>query len=646
MNINQIIINQTNNQILPFTYNGESAINADGTEIRFTIRTERTSYFNDTYLLNPSTPENSTIYFHVPEEENSIYRHDPIFYVDLIMNNQDGVNKVSARGEENIYGYNTPKYVFRMPKFTWNKTLITPTTITSISTPMADSIGSLWIGSELKTIAKIEYNTLKAQLSYSFASDSEVKYMTTNKGNNDYYFTTYDHIHKYLIDHYLNSSKIYSMTINKEISKYNDGTKIVYVDNDEIWSVDSYLGKIYSLDMTTLCPIQTIEGFDAPFKIIKSTYHDCLFIAGKNMVWKVKNNIKTVVYQINGYSIADIAVSKNGELCILFNGTNDSIVRIVDRNLYRILVDQRFTGTPRYCEYCNTGYFYAIIEGDRMENSISTTNFLYNIDNGHIDLISSTINIEDFEETTSETPATQKIDIEYPLGGEIFIHGQQIDLKWKSSESITDLVKIELYKSGVLFDTIINQATNTGIYPWTVKSNIPYDDDYSIKISWLTANVNPADTDTSGTFEIAETIPESSEEIVDVGQIAGIAFDSYNNHVAIVLKNGYMGFFDIDSLTLYGLFDTTIRNVNCMTLRNERVKLFANDISKVRIFVGTAPYLSDKWDSGEMSIDNLSIAYGKGNNLVHGETYYTNLQVCSDSMGWSEVQTQKWIMPN
>jgi hypothetical protein len=55
--------------------------------------------------------------------------------------------------------------------------------------------------------------------------------------------------------------------------------------------------------------------------------------------------------------------------------------------------------------------------------------------------------------------------------------------------------------------------------------------------------------------------------------------------------------------------------------------------------------LNDKWDSGEIETELTSIYYGGGNNLTPGEKYYVNLQVYSEEYGWSEVQTQEWIMP-
>ena len=69
------------------------------------------------------------------------------------------------------------------------------------------------------------------------------------------------------------------------------------------------------------------------------------------------------------------------------------------------------------------------------------------------------------------------------------------------------------------------------------------------------------------------------------------------------------------------------------------------EFSKIRVFVGSDLYLSDKWDSGIVETDLSSIYYGGGNNLTPGEKYYVNIQVYSDELGWSGVQTKEWIMP-
>ena len=67
--------------------------------------------------------------------------------------------------------------------------------------------------------------------------------------------------------------------------------------------------------------------------------------------------------------------------------------------------------------------------------------------------------------------------------------------------------------------------------------------------------------------------------------------------------------------------------------------------TRVRIWVGSDMYLSDKWDSGEILTSLKSMYYGGGHNLEAGKEYYAHIQTYSDAEGWGSVQVVSFIMP-
>jgi len=66
--------------------------------------------------------------------------------------------------------------------------------------------------------------------------------------------------------------------------------------------------------------------------------------------------------------------------------------------------------------------------------------------------------------------------------------------------------------------------------------------------------------------------------------------------------------------------------------------------TKVRIFVGSERYYSDRWDSGIVETELVSMYYGGENNLTPGKKYYVHVQTYSEQYGWGEVQIKEFVM--
>ena len=649
--INNIFIQQNLNGIIPFTYFGEDKFNSatdNSSLLKFSFRTSNQTYLNYNNILNPKISEETKNTVFMPETEDSKFTTSPIFYVDLVTEDKSGISEFSLRGQTELYEKRTPKYTFIIPKFTWDTSLITNdrTAVTGLT----NAIGSVWVGTNDNVIYKIEYSDKNVLPIYAIDTDSEVENILFDKESNLMFLTTYDHLTKYSVDHYINNTNKYVLDVGNEIQKYNDNNKkMVLFQDNELWSTVSYLGKIVKQDKDTLLETDELTGLDAPFKIIKSDYHDCYFISGTNILWKYDgvSELK-IIYEINDYSISDFDVGKNGEIIILFNGITDAILRILDKNFYRILFNEHITnGKFRFCKYCSTNKFYAIGELDSGTYDYSLSHYLYDLTSGTNFSTISNNNVSGSEGSSSVTPALQKIEVVYPNGNETLIFNRSIDIKWKSTESVNDKIKIELYKSTELYETIVESTENTGIYKWTIPDTLDIASDYKIQITWVAPSPNEYSDLSNNYFTISDHISSSSgplSPVIDVGNIAGIDFDTYNNKVVSVMKDGYLGYFDTILNKFTGLFDIGYSNISCIGVRDERIKEF-NTITKVRIFVGSAPYLSDKWDSGEIETNLTSIYYGGGNNLVSGSLYYVNIQVYSENTGWSEVQTRKFNMP-
>ena len=477
--------------------------------------------------------------------------------------------------------------------------------------------------------------------------DSQVDGIAFNPKTNSMYLTCYDHLRKYSIDSYILSNGNYSTTINKESELYNDANKkIVLNEDNEVWTVNSYKGTINKLDPENLNEISSIKGFDAPFKIVKSEYHNCYFVSGSNILWKYDGVSKKPIYEIGGYKIFDFDVSNYGEIAITFNSLNDSIFRVVDKNLFHILYNEKiYNGKFRSCKYCSNNKFYAIAEIQGGTYDYGLSHYLFDLNEKNIVNLETGNDIHVKQSSSSEgAPTTQKIELSYPIGSEEFSFNQTITIKWKSTQSVKDTLSIDLYKDGDFYLNIV-QMDNTGYYTWKIPDNIEISGNYQIKVTWLAPAPNDY-SDISAYFTIDQTISSSSGLIIpiDVGQVAGVDFDPVTENVVVVLKNGYLGFFETKTNTFFGLLETGVSDVNCVAVKSDSVKEF-DTVTKVRLFVGTQKNLNDKWDSGEVETDLSAMYYGGGNNLTPGEKYYINIQVYSEFTGWSEVQTREFIMP-
>jgi len=84
------------------------------------------------------------------------------------------------------------------------------------------------------------------------------------------------------------------------------------------------------------------------------------------------------------------------------------------------------------------------------------------------------------EEPTAPS-SSNKITVVSPNGGESFLAGTSNAITW--TNNISDDVKIDLYKGGSIFYTIISSTSNGGQYTWTIPDTIQSGTDYRVKIT-------------------------------------------------------------------------------------------------------------------------------------------------------------------
>ncbi len=73
------------------------------------------------------------------------------------------------------------------------------------------------------------------------------------------------------------------------------------------------------------------------------------------------------------------------------------------------------------------------------------------------------------------------IVITTPNGGELWQRGATDTITW--NDNIAENVRIELYKEGILYDTIAVSAPSSGVYSWTIPSDLPMSANYKVKIT-------------------------------------------------------------------------------------------------------------------------------------------------------------------
>jgi hypothetical protein len=131
-----------------------------------------------------------------------------------------------------------------------------------------------------------------------------------------------------------------------------------------------------------------------------------------------------------------------------------------------------------------------------------------------------TVNIVEGETTTATgtyVPVQPSITVTTPNGGENWAAGTTQTISWTYVGSVGNFVKIELFKAGVLNQTIISSSSictvGSGSYPWAIPSTQAGGSDYQFKV---TSTTNSAYTDRSNAnFTIIGPLPVVTVTVTD-----------------------------------------------------------------------------------------------------------------------------------
>jgi hypothetical protein len=586
-------------------------------------------------LSTPSTTP--TVY--VPNNEDAKYQHEKSFYVDVIGKDLSGIKEIRTHVTPDGYEFinaNTAGQVFQIPKFTWD------TNVASSITTIKEVV---LVGTSNNALVDVEYNTNSAGIVHSKDLGSPVAGIIFGENTNKAYISTTANVSSYAVSYYANSaSEMYQV-----LSVANTDGAIISTyrkSDNSLWAIQSYNGKVAKMDPDDLSVIKTYDNFDAPYKIRYSSFHNVYFVAGSHILWKIDNlDVITSVYEINDYILKDFDVSESGLVCMLFKGNTNDIIRIVSNDLYTFVLDKKVdNGKVAFCKYCGKGIFYVLNELGTGSAIYSCIHYVYDSSTNILRQASSE-DVLSFTSTTTTLGVTSRtIQITSPISGSLQI-GQTYDVRWISSKSVNDSVKIELYKGNVLYDTLSSNSNNTGIFSWKV-GETEEGENYAIKVTWLAASSDPNNYDLGGVFSILKNIQTTTTTTTTrlTERAIGIDYSSASDQILIILASGNYMVFVLASMTGYGLLSLGILNPTAMATRSMVVG--GNDLqSKVRIFVGSQMYFADKWDSGIIDTDLKSMYYGGGPNLVQGEKYYAHIQTYSEKYGWSEIQISEFVVP-
>ena len=179
-----------------------------------------------------------------------------------------------------------------------------------------------------------------------------------------------------------------------------------------------------------------------------------------------------------------------------------SIALYKEGNIYQVLTDS----------INSTGTYNWVIETDYQESNDYTMRI-----SSFADLNVFDESDEDFTLSAVSQPTT--ITVTSPNGEEDWELGSTQEITW-SSVNVSGNVKIELYKSGSVEETLSSDESNDGSYSWTISSELDAGTDYRIRISSL-VDLNVFD-ESDGDFNIInETVTDIDGNVYQTVEIGG-----------------------------------------------------------------------------------------------------------------------------
>ena len=641
-----IFIDQTQQGVIPMVCPTSTPVKTShGVDLPFTYNqsVNVTAIVPDTGLLPRFVPNNIASNSYVPYDGSSLYHAINPLYVDVIASNVSGYAHASlAQGVVTQSFAN--QTVYATPRFSWNIKAFVPSggNLTSTTSPDILQYVTSLVGFNSNTILQVALNTKQNKVLATKVLTYQPNGMGTCGAR--MYLSSADTFYGYSVDTYLTSSSTYSSAIN-QLGKWDNaqGAIIACVNGSDILGFTATQVVRFDSDFTLL---QTIDGILNAKKIIWSSYHQEYFVSTDTTLYAIGSGAPQEIYWIKNGVLVDFSIASNGNIAMIWRFTENDVLRVIDNTAQQLVNNQSYTvNSLNSVTFSDSNVVYVWQSMDSLINS-DTQQYTYrgNLIYGTNTLATYKLSAQTIAPPAIATSTDVTISLLTPLANKTYAYGDTVNIQWVSNKSTSDKVSLELLKNGVLYYLIDGEANNNGDYKWIIPLTLERSTKYTIRATWLSLNPSDANSSISSLFGIADsqtafgTTPGVSPHVVNMD------WDVKSKSVVLTWSTGLVGYFDTVALNFYGLFDTGCKQFIAATPMNA-IPYIYNGFNKVRVFVGSAPQLNDKWDSGEVETALSSIYYGGGNNLTGGSTYYVNIQVYTAEFGWSKVQTQIFVMP-
>ena len=641
--IHKIILDQKKQDIIPFSFSVKNNPNMNTDEIGFSIHSApKPSSYNDLLEIGKDNIKNIKSDTYVWEKEDSKFTHNNEIYVDLLFNNESGLKEYSLRTQKDRYVWEKDPGFFYTPKFTWIKNNNAQEEEEENSN--LNGLNKFWFGNNTSEIGLIEYRlgsdestNNKVETLISEQLDSSVT--SIKRFHNELYVSTTDYLYKYTFEMYKNEIEFHEV-----VAKDNTNSDMFeLVQKEYVWSIQPFYGRVIKRDRETLEVEEIYSGFDSPLQLEYRSNFNEIIVRCSNYLWKIniKTNVVNAFAGSDSWKMTQMACSPNN-IAYIMEKNEVYKLRVLGTDCYEMLLDYKSENILNFSTYLKNNDFYFLEEVE--DNDYVAIHHVFNSKSKSIRSIKTKSEyLEPFVEEPTVDPVN-KIAIISPKLQEQIERNKPYLIKWASKESENDNVSIILMHNGQQILTITDETKNSGIFKWNVDKNLEISSEYQIKVLWKSPSSSPDNHDVSQKFTITDVVDQTeAPDTTIISKSVGINYNDRSNSILIVLRDGSFGEFFIDEESMVGFMPSDTNEISVI-----EGGVFSapsvNNISKIRLFVGSAPNLNDKWDSRIIETESNSIYYGGGNNLKPGTTYYVNIQFYDSKHGWSKVQTKKWKM--
>ncbi len=296
-----------------------------------------------------------------------------------------------------------------------------------------------------------------------------------------------------------------------EISSLSAQTITITTPNGgENWQNSNSYGIVWVDDISAFVKIELYKGGAFYSPIIATTPSNGFYLWTPNVSesgtdYKIKIT-STADSSVFDFSDDNFSITKS-EITITSPNGGENLQTSYP---YGIVWSDNILG-PVKIELYKGGMFYSTIVDTTPSNGF----YLWSVDaaesgSDYKVKVTSLNSSNDFDFSDADfSIAKSEITILTPNGGETLLAGTENSLIW--TDNILSPVKIELYKGGGFYSTIIDTTPSNGFYLWTIDNGVQNGADYKIKVTSLASN-NDFDF-SDGNFTIDN--PNGIDEIIN-----------------------------------------------------------------------------------------------------------------------------------